>query len=256
MWYDDDAWLYMQSFGGHEVYPLYHRYRFGTETWEVFDPWEVVKAVFPDTAAPPFSLRVGLRDYVELTEENYCCDNVYTRTPERMALRQVYVMEKETDRIVDEGSVVRYEGRGGFVHPAEGTQLGFFIGFGSLGEGVSGHSVQIEWGTIFGGAEAAKVLREDGLCTAEQYKESRCAGTEYLTNGFYIQRMQGESFFTAKDDLSIQIAELNQDFEGTANLSLSALLQKDFSTWKTRPLLVEVSEDGMEIVSLKEYYIP
>lgn len=103
-WFGLNIWggndLFIGTFGGHEGYPEYYMLNRDqlNPTWEKFDPWEYLKADFPDTRQPPFSLGVGPQ-FIRLEEVKYCCDTVYNSEDQfRSSYRMVYVLRKEYDQ--------------------------------------------------------------------------------------------------------------------------------------------------------------
>jgi hypothetical protein len=88
--------IYVQT-SSHESYPSY--FFFDGKQWQKFAPWDLVKSFFPDTRQPPFSLAVSEK-YLKLTEENYCCDRVYTDSSDRRANRMVYILDRATNAVV------------------------------------------------------------------------------------------------------------------------------------------------------------
>ena len=94
------SWIFISDLSGHESYPVHIAYT-GANGWQAMNVWDWVKDVFPDDheRLPPFSVRwieggskAGL---FLLTEENYCCDSVYSS--DREAYRMQYVLQMTGD---------------------------------------------------------------------------------------------------------------------------------------------------------------
>jgi len=89
--YLDKDNIYISDKGGHEGYPPHYFFN-GTE-WSKFLPWDLIKNDFPDTIEPPFSVEVSPK-HLKITEERYCCDLVYSNTPDREAKRLVFILDR------------------------------------------------------------------------------------------------------------------------------------------------------------------
>lgn len=96
--------IYVSDSGGHEGYPSH--FVFDNKKWSKFIPWEFVKAVFPDNIQPPFSL-LASEHRLKITEENYCCDQVYSDKSKRIAFRMVYILDRRSGRIIETSNVLR-----------------------------------------------------------------------------------------------------------------------------------------------------
>lgn len=102
--YLDKNNIYISDSGGHEGYPSH--YLFSETSWSKFSPWDLVKNVFPDTIQPPFSVLVSQK-YIRITEERYCCDQVYNDTPERKANRMVFILDRVSKKILETSRISR-----------------------------------------------------------------------------------------------------------------------------------------------------
>lgn len=102
--YLDKNSIHISDSGGHEGYPSH--YLFNGTSWSKFSPWDLVKMVFPDTIQPPFSVLVSQK-YIKITEERYCCDQVYSDTPDRKANRMVFVLDRISKKIVETSKIPR-----------------------------------------------------------------------------------------------------------------------------------------------------
>lgn len=102
--YLDKNNIYISDSGGHEGYPSH--YLFSGTSWSKFSPWDLVKNVFPDTIHPPFSVLVSQK-YIKITEERYCCDQVYSNTPEREANRMVFILDRVSKKILETSRISR-----------------------------------------------------------------------------------------------------------------------------------------------------
>jgi len=102
--YLDKNNIYISDSGGHEGYPSH--YFFNGTSWAKFSPWDLVKNVLPDTIQPPFSILISQK-YIKITEERYCCDQVYSDTPDRKANRMVFVLERVSKKIIETSKIPR-----------------------------------------------------------------------------------------------------------------------------------------------------
>ncbi len=95
--------IYVSDTGGHETYPSHF---FFNGTWNELYPWELVRASFPDSLEPPFSLRVS-HAYLTVTEEQYFSDTVYSDTADRKTTRLVFVLDRLSKNILSISRIAR-----------------------------------------------------------------------------------------------------------------------------------------------------
>lgn len=104
IYFIDENNIYISDGGGFEGYPSH--YFFNGEIWEKLNLWLLINNDFPDDLQPPFSISVS-PEYLKITEENYCCDIVYTNTEERENYRMVYTLNRFSKEIVNSFKINR-----------------------------------------------------------------------------------------------------------------------------------------------------
>jgi hypothetical protein len=103
--YLSDDEVYVRYAKEPQGYPQYMHYD-GKE-WKEFVPWDLVKDDFPDEIEPPLSVRMS-EEYVEITEENYCCGSRYAAyDSDRFNYREQMILSKEDYSIVEVKQVDR-----------------------------------------------------------------------------------------------------------------------------------------------------